>query len=304
MAPRDLSRSLQRTVTHLKPATQRGGKFARNAIPTHFRQNPAFVQVKDRIPFWHIAPGDRVMMVKGSEDVKGKVGVVDRVERETNRVYLKEPEFAVKKRQFAEYPGQQLEPDFSSGEGGGTYTQPRAFHVSNLRLQVCDGEDEYTATRVRKSKVTWDRRLRRFAWKRYALVPALGGKTEGDAGWRELPWPKEDVPTTQKGPLDSDSPVSLRSSWVPSLSSLSLSPSSLSTPSRSPVAPLPKLPAGAPPELQVGQLDLGGAFWSRAKRTERYNEKRERSKEYGKGVMKAKGQQAKAVKQFEQEVLL
>jgi hypothetical protein len=36
------------------------------------------------------------MMVRGGEDVKGKVGVVDRVDRETNRVYLKEPEFAVR----------------------------------------------------------------------------------------------------------------------------------------------------------------------------------------------------------------
>jgi hypothetical protein len=96
MPPRDLSRSLQRTVAHLNPPPHRGGKFGRSSIPTHFRQNPHFVQVKDRIPFWHVAPGDRVMMVRGGEDVKGKVGVVDRVDRETNRVYLKEPEFAVR----------------------------------------------------------------------------------------------------------------------------------------------------------------------------------------------------------------
>lgn len=48
--------------------------------------------------------------------------------------------------------------------------------------------------------MSWDRRLRRFNWKRYALVPQLGG-TEGDAdkGWRELPWPKEDVPISTPG---------------------------------------------------------------------------------------------------------
>lgn len=93
--PRELARTLQRSLVHLKPPPVKGGKF-QLPLPTHFRPKPAFVQVKDRIPFWHVAPGDRVKLVKGSEDVKGKVGVVDRVDRETNRVYLKEPEFAVR----------------------------------------------------------------------------------------------------------------------------------------------------------------------------------------------------------------
>ncbi|GAA5821880.1 hypothetical protein JCM11251_004758 [Rhodosporidiobolus azoricus] len=284
MPPRDLQRTLQRALTHLNPPPVKGGKFARNAIPTHFRQNPAFVQVKDRIPFWHVAPGDRVKLVKGGEDVKGKVGVVDRVDRETNRVYLKEPEFAAQKRQFAEYPGQQLEPSFSSGDAGGTYVAARAFHISNVRLQVRDGEHEYTATRVRKSKITWDRRLRRFAWKRYALVPELGTGEEG--GWRELPWPKEDVPEVQAGPRDVEETVSLRSTWIPSLSSLSLSPSaSTSLSPRNPSTPI-SLPANAAPELALGQLDLGGAYYSRAKKTERYNEQKAKEKDYGKGVMK------------------
>lgn len=65
-------------------------------IPTHFRPAQPFVQVKDRIPYWNIAPNDRVVVVRGSKELKGKVGVVDRVERESNRVYLKEPEFSVR----------------------------------------------------------------------------------------------------------------------------------------------------------------------------------------------------------------
>ncbi|GAA5990887.1 hypothetical protein JCM11641_002871 [Rhodosporidiobolus odoratus] len=301
MAPRDLSRSLQRTLVHLKPPAHRGGKFGSNAIPTHFRPNPPFVQVKDRIPYWHIAPGDRVKLVRGSEDVKGKVGVVDRVERETNRVYLKEPEFAAKKRQFSEYPGQQLEPDFNGGESGGTYVSPRPYHVSNLRLQVRDGEHEYTSTRIRKSKVTWDRRLRRFAWKRYALVPELSG--EGDAGWREVRWPKEDVPETFAGSRDVVDDVSLRSTWIPDLASLSLSPSPSSLP-RSPLKPI-SLPSGAPLELQVSQLDLGGSYWSRAKRTERFNLQKAEEKAYGKNVAKVvKKVRAQVKKDLQAEVLL
>ncbi|GAA5895003.1 hypothetical protein JCM6882_008262 [Rhodosporidiobolus microsporus] len=296
MPPRDLQRTLQRTLTHLNPPLVKGGKFARNAIPTHFRQAPAFVQVKDRIPFWHVAPGDRVKLVKGGEEIRGKVGVVDRVDRETNRVYLKEPEFAAHKRQFAEYPGQQLEPDFNGGDAGGTYVSARSFHVSNVRLQVRDGENEYTATRVRKSKVTWDRRLRRFAWKRYALVPELGTGAEG--GWRELPWPKEDVPEVQAGVRDAEEATSLRSSWIPDLSSLSLLPSTSTINPRNPTKPV-SLPSTAPPELRVGQLDLGGAYWSRAKQTQRYNERKEREKAYGKGVAKEQIKQRVAARQAE-----
>ncbi|GAA6014760.1 hypothetical protein JCM10207_006931 [Rhodosporidiobolus poonsookiae] len=303
MAPRDLARSLQRSLTHLKPPPHRGGKFAVNAIPTHFRSNPPFVQLKDRIPFWNVAPGDRVKLVRGSEDVKGKVGIVDRVDRETNRVFLKEPEFSVKKRQFAEYPGQQLEPDFAGGDAAGTYLSPRSFHISNVRLQVRDGEHEYTATRVRKSKVTWDRRLRRFAWKRYALIPDLAGQTENDAGWRELPWPKEDVAVTAPGPLDATADLTTRTTFLPDLSSLTLSSSAFRT-SRNPAAPL-SVPASAPAELHVGQLDLGGAYWSRANQTARFNAKKGLEKAYGKEVMRAKTRAEKGARRaLEAEVLL
>ncbi|GAA6052259.1 hypothetical protein JCM3770_007405 [Rhodotorula araucariae] len=281
--PRDLARALQRTLVHLKPPPVKGGKF-QLPLPTHFRPKPAFVQVKDRIPFWHIAPGDRVKLVKGSADVKGKVGIVSRVERDTNRVYISEAEFAAKKRQFGEYPGQQLEPDFANtGDAGGTYTVPRPFHVSNVRLQVRDGDHEYTATRVRKTKVTWDRRYRRFAWKRYVLVPELGAN--GESGWRELPWPKEDIPTTVPSANDMTSTSALPT-WIPDLSALSLAPSRADLP-RSPIKPI-SLPAGAPPELQVSQLDLGGSFWSRANQTKRFNERKAAEKEYGKVVMKSK----------------
>jgi len=65
-------------------------------IPSHFRPAQDFVQVKDRIPFWHVAPGDRVKLVRGDSELKGRTGTVDRVDRETNRVYLKEGHFSVR----------------------------------------------------------------------------------------------------------------------------------------------------------------------------------------------------------------
>ncbi|GAA5937319.1 KOW motif domain-containing protein [Sporobolomyces koalae] len=284
---RDLARSLQRTLTHLKPPPTKGGKFSM-PIPSHFRPAPGFVQVKDRIPFWHVAPGDRVKVVKGSSEVKNRIGTVERVDRENNLVFLNEPSFSVKKRQFNEYPGQSLEPNFSGRDAQSTYSVPKPIHLSNLRLQIRDGAEEYTATRVRKGPVSWDRRLRRFSWKRYALVPQLGG-IEGDAdkGWRELPWPKENVPTSEPGALDNTATTALRTSFVPTVSSLSLAPRPKTLP-QSPLKPI-SLRAGAPPEIRVGQLDLGGNYYSRANKTERFNQRKAEDKQYGKLVMKDKG---------------
>lgn len=274
-------------------------------IPSHFRPAQDFVQVKDRIPFWHVAPGDRVKLVRGDSELKGRTGTVDRVDRETNRVYLKEGHFSVKKRQFNEYPGQSLEPGYSGGDAQATYLTPKPFHLSNLRLQIRDGPEEYTATRVRKGPVTWDRRLRRFAWKRYALVPQLGG-TEGDAdkGWRELPWPKEEVPASTAGPRDNTAATALRTTFAPSLDALTLTPNPRKLP-QSPLKPI-SLPVGAPPEIQVGQLDLGGNWFSRAKKTERFNQRKEEEKKYGKKVMKEE-KLARAMGKkgaFEDQVLL
>lgn len=64
-------------------------------IPSHFASKGRFVQVKDRIPFWSIAPNDKVIMVRGDTDLKGKEGIVSRVDRMSNKVFLSESDFAV-----------------------------------------------------------------------------------------------------------------------------------------------------------------------------------------------------------------
>jgi hypothetical protein len=150
-----------------------------------------------------------------------------------------------------------------------------------------------------------------------ALVPDLAG--EEASGWRQVPWPQEEKPTlvkgecgaaacakiadvgafsprsaflslrlgtltynhTRTGALDAAEEEILRPSWTPDLSSLSLAPSSSTAP-KNPSRPLPNLAEGAPPELRVSQLDLGGAYWSRAKRQERFQEKKAREAQYGK----------------------
>lgn len=83
------------------------------------------------------------------------------------------------------------------------------------------------------------------------------------------------------GALDAAEEEILRTSWTPDLSSLSLAPSSPLAP-KNPSRPLTHIAEGAPPELHVSQLDLGGAYWSRAKRQERFQEQKAREAQYGK----------------------
>lgn len=84
------------------------------------------------------------------------------------------------------------------------------------------------------------------------------------------------------GALDAAEEEILRTSWTPDLSSLSLAPSSSAIAPKNPSRPLTNIAEGAPPELHVSQLDLGGAYWSRAKRQERFQEKKAREAQFGK----------------------
>ncbi|KAK4693775.1 hypothetical protein P7C70_g8868, partial [Phenoliferia sp. Uapishka_3] len=262
MPPKDLSKSLQRTLTHLRPPPVKGGKFAM-PIPTHFRPTPRFVQVKDRIPFWHIAPNDTVVVIKGGAEVKGKSGTVDRVDRETNRVYLKQSDFQAKKRIASEYPMAALSP---SHNPDAIATVSRPFHISNIRLEARSAGDTYTVSRMKRTTPTWDRNYRRFAWKRFGFVRELVG--EDHDGWIAIPWPKElPEPSSIAGPLDSTSETAFSSTFNPLLSTLT--PSSLTD-----------LPTAD--ELKISALDLNGGYHSRAARTKRFNDKKWEVKEFGK----------------------
>ncbi|KAK4056503.1 hypothetical protein OIO90_002350 [Microbotryomycetes sp. JL221] len=287
-ATRDLSKSLQRTLTHLKPPARKGGKFAM-PVPTHFRPPPKFVQPQDRIPFWHIAPNDKVVVVKGHQDIKGRLGTVDRVERGHNLVYLKEQQFAAKKRQPSEYPGQALSSSYTGGDAAGVYYTSKPVHVSNIRLSVEDAGTKYTVTRMKRGKVSWDSKLRRFTWNRYGLVTALA--TESSKGWVKIPWPKEEVTKSDPGPRDATAIESLKSTWQPSLAAIK---------SVNPRKQVPYL-TGAPspvPELAVSPIDLQGHQNSRANRTARFNEQRQREIEGQK-----KHQQASKFKRVANAVL-
>ncbi|KAM0746173.1 hypothetical protein T439DRAFT_329916 [Meredithblackwellia eburnea MCA 4105] len=257
MPPKDLARSLQRTLTHLEPPPRKGGKFGM-PIPTHFRPNPKFVPVKDRIPFWHIAPNDSVVVVKGDDRVRGATGTVEKVDRETNRVWLKQSDFQFKKRIASQYPGEVLSPDFKDPNAFSLAARP--FHISNVRLQARKGAELYTVSRMRRTAPTWDRNNNRFHWKRFGLVRQLA-TGEGETGWVEIPFPREEGPAkVTAGPLDATGEDTFALSWTPS------------TPSSS----------SLPPELDISRLDLSGGPHSRAARTKRFNEKKREAKEWSK----------------------
>ena len=86
--PRTAGRFIQRTFDHL---LVRSPKRSSQGVPTRVQTKPQFVHVRDRIPLWNISRGDRVRVISGSR--KGKIGTVDYVDRERNRVFLNELEF-------------------------------------------------------------------------------------------------------------------------------------------------------------------------------------------------------------------
>lgn len=103
-----------------------------------------------------------------------------------------------KKRQANQYPGEAFTPEHSPSA---IVFLPKAYHVDNLRLQVEDAGVSHTVSRIKRSAVTWDRRLRKFHWKRYGLVSKLitpeilaeDGTLETPAhtGWLQIAWPRE-----------------------------------------------------------------------------------------------------------------
>lgn len=289
--PRDLARSLQRSLSHLKPGPIKGGEHG-SPIPTHFRPNPKFVQVKDRLAFWHIAPNDKVTLIRGPQELKGTTGTVERVDRETSRVYLRENQFAAKKRQQSQYPGEAFSPDAPTQ----IIYLPRSYHVDNFRLQVEDQGLTHTVTRMKRSAITWDRNYRRFSWKRYGLVTSLIAPetkddlgniiTKAHTGWLQIAWPREDVEAPPKaGQFDTKGPSAAKISFLPSFAKLK---NHLETP----IARQLELKNILIPELRLPNLDLNGGYFSRAVRTKRFNKQKEETMEISKAQRKAQRKQS------------
>lgn len=79
-------------VHHAIPASAQGTS-ARPALGV--RKSFYFVHFADRVKFWNISAGDRVIVADSTQTYRGKIGTVYWVDRTTNRLTLLEPEFWV-----------------------------------------------------------------------------------------------------------------------------------------------------------------------------------------------------------------
>lgn len=209
MLPPPGSRSrVLRHLKHMEPLRKKpGGKFADK---TPFFGH-AFVQPKDRIAFWNIAPGDEVRVKVGGKHVtrsdgsKDRLpfeGIVDTVDRERSVVWLR----ASEQGDETLIPRQMkhLEPRYSDptkgvegGFGPNIAYKARPVHYSNLQLKLpsdlklpddvkLDLKKGVYATRLTRSVAKYDPRRGHFAWRRYAIVPTSEGTLKIEVPWKAL----------------------------------------------------------------------------------------------------------------------
>ncbi|WFD29417.1 hypothetical protein MSPP1_000426 [Malassezia sp. CBS 17886] len=213
-----------RSLDHLWMNTNT--KFSRRLRPTYMQSPPAYVAPKDRIRFWNIAPGDVVKLRSGavghdehSKPIRGE-GIVTRVDRTTNRVWLRDAndEVRLAPRNIKHAVPRMVDPSAGEEKGySGNVTEvPRPVHYSKVMLKVPNTQ-QY-ASRIVRSKPYWDKAKGMFVWKRFAIVKATSEEAvrAGEALKKvEVPWPK--FPTKRrlfKADL-ADARLVQEETWVP-----------------------------------------------------------------------------------------
>ncbi|KAK0551228.1 hypothetical protein OC846_003367 [Tilletia horrida] len=200
------SKAVLRSLRHMQPSHLPTSytKHQRRMVPTHMRHVPKFVQVKDRIPFWNIVPGDEVKVRSGksvvvndqSKEGAGRAakqrgqGFVQTIDRDRNWVWLRDPDenTHLAPTSIRHTVPRLVDPkDPSKGYTDTTTKIPRPIHYSNLMLKV-PGTDLY-ASRIVRSAAGFDRKRGMFAWKRFGVVK----KEDGSVEKVEIPWPKMPV---------------------------------------------------------------------------------------------------------------
>ncbi|KAI0047294.1 hypothetical protein FA95DRAFT_1492689 [Auriscalpium vulgare] len=138
---------------------------------------------KDRIKYWNVIPGDRVRILG---DEEGRILEVSKINKITNRVYLK---------------------------GTGPTVRNGIVNVHYSKCQVFIGDYEFPAkgttggprtlpvfaTRLGTSEPHWHPLLHRYEWDRFAAstTPRLPGHSK-DAPRVRIPWPKQPDPPAAK----------------------------------------------------------------------------------------------------------
>lgn len=213
-SPGTTSRVL-RHLRHIQPRTKvPGGKFA-NRQPSFARSEPKYVQPKDRIAFWNIAPGDEVRVTVGckkvlDEKTGAKVripweGIVATVDRERNLVWLRAGPKDEKEERIPKNIKHLLPrlKDPEKGEEGGyspnTAYMARPIHYSNLQLKLpadlklpkdvdkeLNVKDGVYASKIVRTKASYDPQHGHFVWKRFAVVQGSQGVLNVEVPWKTI----------------------------------------------------------------------------------------------------------------------
>lgn len=164
-------------------------------------KNQYFVHFDDRIKFWNIAPGDRVIIADAPEEWRGKKGTVAWVDRTQNRLGLLEPEFRVSRlflcsgnSRLTRRVGPQQEKTMAAYMRGDKVVQKVSlpFEYSTVRLLSPDSEDHYYEDLQEDAHACAplpnDKRRLAISWRRTGVLRSmLTGKQEGER--EAIPWP-------------------------------------------------------------------------------------------------------------------
>ncbi|KZT62151.1 hypothetical protein CALCODRAFT_479347 [Calocera cornea HHB12733] len=209
---KDLFHLVSRTKTRHEPV-----------MKVKHMHRPKWVNPKDRIKWWNIAPGDKVRMISGKDEFRKKDRLeVLEVDREKNWLYLKDgPQLT---RHVANLMNEPDMPKYN--------LEPMPVHYSNVQLYIGDFEfpplpDETEprvlpvyATRVQRTTPTYVKAIGRYVFRRYAAAtyPALPPKYDenGNRVRIEIPWPQfVGREPADPGPQDTTAEEALKLTWVP-----------------------------------------------------------------------------------------
>ena len=187
-----------RSLDHMRQGPSE--KFSRKLRPSYMQPRIHYMPPKDRIKFWNIVPGDHVKLRSGAvghneqgRPIRGE-GIVDRVDRTTNRIWLRDlsDDHKLAPKIIRHAIPRMVDPEGGPEKGfsGNVNTVARPVHYSKVMLKVPDSE--HFASRVENTTPYWDKRRNMFAWRRFAVIKDLSEEAvrSGNVVRRvEVPWP-------------------------------------------------------------------------------------------------------------------
>lgn len=84
---------LQRNFDHMDPRLPNNKGM--RLVPGEQERTPKYIRPKDRIRQFNLTIGDKVLVTKGNEKIKGRIGTIARMDRTQNICWLAEHEFQV-----------------------------------------------------------------------------------------------------------------------------------------------------------------------------------------------------------------